>query len=185
MRKVSILWMLAAVLPTVLQTPSARAAGPDCIEQFERGRNANIACEFPTRLTPQEQADLKRITRDMLQDARCVVSINIARDALETALSTADHVFTPEPQPVRCEISTRDSTIEITGAFSPRIVVVGGRVTDATPGLADVKGVSPVLAWPVIQYINCSSTIRDGMLTVLNGYREHRARRSATAAPRS
>ncbi len=163
--------------------PSARAADPDCVEQFERGRNADIACAFPTRLTPKEQADLKRITRDMLQDARCVVSINIARDALETALTAADHVFTPAPQPVRCEISMRDATIEITGAFSPRIVIAGGRVTDATPGLGEVKGVSTVLAWPVVQYINRSSTIRDGMLTVLNGYREHRARRSAYAAP--
>lgn len=163
---------------------AANAGNPDCFEQFERGRNSVIACEFSTRLTAQEQADLRRITRDVLQDANCIVSIRIGREQLEIALASEAQIFTAPAQPARCEIKTRESSMEITGAFIPRIVISGGRAIDATPGLADVKGVSTILSWPVIQYVNRSATVRDGMLTVINGYRAFRSKSASTTGPK-
>ena len=65
----------------------------DCFHQLENGRGAEIVCAFPTRLSEQEQADLRRITRDVLQDAHCVVSIRFPRRLLDDALAAADHVF--------------------------------------------------------------------------------------------
>lgn len=153
----------------------------DCFVQLERSRSPEIICEFPTRLTEQEQKDLQRITRDVLQDARCTVSIRVDRALVETAITAADHVFAVPPQPMRCEIQTREQVIEITGSFSPRVVFARGQAVEATPGLADVQGVSAVLSWPVVQYVNRSPTIRDGMLKVINAYRSHRAARAPAA----
>ena len=145
----------------------------DCFHQLENGRGAEIVCAFPTRLSEQEQADLRRITRDVLQDAHCVVSIRFPRRLLDDALAAADHVFEAPPQPVSCEVVTRESAIPINGTFAPRVVFAGGKAVEATPGLANVTGVSSVLAWPVLHYVNRSATIREGMLTVINAWRSH------------
>lgn len=151
----------------------------DCFAQLEQGRGPEIVCEFPTRLTGQEQKDLQRITRDVLQDARCTVSIRVDRALVETALTADDHVFTVPPQPMRCEIQTRETVMVIMGSFSPRVVFARGQAVEATPGLTDVQGVTAVLSWPVVQYVNRSSTIKDGMLAAINAYRAHRAARAS------
>jgi hypothetical protein len=156
---------------------SAPPAKRDCFSELERGRGTEIRCVFPTRLTEQEKAELKRITRDLLQDATCVVDIAIERALVSTALAEADHVFEPPAQPMRCEIATRQEPIVITGEFRPRVVFRGGRAVEASPGLGQVQGVSAVLAWPVVQYVNMSATVRDGMLAAINAYREARAGR--------
>lgn len=178
---------VAALAAFVSAAPlvQAQSKNADCFEQLERSRSTEIVCEFPTRLTEQERKDLQRITRKMLQDAACVVSIRVTRDLLDTALGAEDHVFTSPPQPVRCTITTRDKPIEITGTFSPRVVFARGQAVEATPGLADVAGVSSILAWPVVQYVNRSATVRDGMLTVINAYRGYRGRPTTTAGGRS
>lgn len=171
----SHLAQLLAISIAASFAPDVEAAPErDCFWHLERGRDKDIACEFPTRLTEEEKSDLRRITRDMLQDAHCVVSIRIERKLVNTALSERDLIFQSPEQSVRCEIVTRDGVIPILGTFAPRVVFVDGRATEATPGLAKVTGVSSVLAWPVVQYVNRSETIRAGMLTVINGYRAHR-----------
>lgn len=151
----------------------AASAGRDCFVEIERGRGPVLSCEFPTRLTEQERADLKRLTREMVQDAQCVVSINIERSQVTAAL-LADHLeFVAPPQPVACEVFTPDKVHQITGTFAPRVRLQAGEVVEGTPGLANVVGVPSYLAWPVIQYVNRSASVRDGMLRVINGYRAY------------
>ena len=48
-----------------------------------------------------------------------------------------------------------------------------GKAIEATPGLADVKGVNNYLAWPVVQYVNYAPGIRKEMLRMINAYLEH------------
>lgn len=166
------------VLGAVLFSASTRAASPqpDCLAELERGRGSEIACEFPTRLTDEERSELRAITRQILQDAHCIVSIRIERALVDAALAAeGEHTFAAPPQPVRCEIATRERTIVITGAFAPRVVFKGGRAVEATPGLGNVDGVSPILAWPAVEYVNRAGTIGNGMLTVINAYRAHRS----------
>ena len=176
-RKCGIAGLLGASLAAA-GAGLAAAAGTfdreqDCFHQLEKGRGAEIVCAFPTRLSEQEQSELKRITGEMLLDAHCIVSIRLPRRMLDAALGAGDHVFEAPPQPVSCEVVTRESTIPISGTFAPRVVFAGGQAVEATPGLANVAGVSSVLAWPVLQYVNRSGTIREGMLTVINAWRLH------------
>ena len=151
------------------QSPSA---GPerDCFEQLANDTSAEIVCRYRTRLRDDERADLRKLTREALQDARCIVDIRIERQKIELALSGIDHVLEAPPQPVTCEISTKDNSFPIAGTFAPRVVFKAGTATDGSPGLANVTGVNGYLAWPVVQYVNRSPRIRDGMLGAINDY---------------
>lgn len=147
----------------------------DCFAQLERSRSREIVCRLDTRLTDKERADLQRVTRGVLQDARCIVSIRVERAAVEAALRERDLIFEAPPQPVTCEVATKDKPYEITATFAPWVEFKDGKAISATAGLADVQGVPRVLAWPAVQYVNRSSLIRDGILKIVNAYKAHYA----------
>jgi hypothetical protein len=152
------------------------AAGPaktvtrNCFQELASGRGPEFVCQHPAWLADKERDDLRRLTRDMLQDARCVVSIKIARSLVTRALSESDHTFEAPPQPVACEIATSDRPIPITATFAPRVVIKDGVAVDATPGMANVTGVNSYLAWPVVEYVNRSATVKSEMLKMINAY---------------
>ena len=114
---------------------------------------------------------MQRLTRGLLQDASCRVQVQIARSLVAPALTAADYDFTAPPQPVTCEIKTKKSVIPLTGTFAPHVVFKAGEAMDATPGLADIKGVNSYLAWPVVQYVNRSPGVRRDMLAIINAYK--------------
>lgn len=156
----------------------------NCFTEIERGRGQMITCEFPTRLTEEERRELRSLTRDMVHDASCFVSVSIDRAQVSAALVAENLEFTAPPQPVTCEVSTADKIYPITGTFTPRIVFQAGEAVQGTPGLADVAGVPGYLSWPVVQYVNRSANVRDGMLRVINGYRAYHLARQTMAGRR-
>lgn len=162
--------IVLAAMAAAFAVPPASAAEPDCFEQLQSGKEPVIACEFPTRLTADERADLQRITRGVLQDASCLVAISIERRLVDAALAARDHVFEAPPQPVTCKVVTQERAFTISATFSPRVVIKEGIATEATPGMSGVNGVSRLLSWPVIQYVNHSGRVRDGLLRIVNAY---------------
>ena len=154
--------------------PGAVPVERNCFYQLDRGRGSDIVCDHPALLTDQERTELRRYTRDLVQDASCLVSVRIDRRLVEAAIAAAEHEFKAPPQRVICTVHTRDSAMPITGTFAPRVLIKDGRAVEATPGLADVQGVHAALAWPVVEFVNRSATIRDGMLSMINGYLERR-----------
>jgi hypothetical protein len=130
-----------------------------------------ISCEYMALLTEAERKDMRRLTRELLQDASCRVRVKITRNLVAPALAADDYDFTAPPQPVACEIKTQKSVIPLTGTFSPHVVFKAGQAVEATPGLANVEGVNSYLAWPVIQYVNRSPGTRRDMLAIINAYR--------------
>ena len=180
-----IVGSLLTIAVAIAATGASRAASPEdptrnCFWQLANGRGSQLTCEHKAWITEEERADLKKLTRELLQDVRCTVSVDIRRVLVDDVLELTDHVFLAPPQPVTCEIATKDSTIPITGTFAPRVVIKDGKAVEATPGLADVKGVGSVLSWPVVQYVNRSPGIRTEMLRMINVYIEHaRARQLA------
>jgi hypothetical protein len=155
--------------PTVESAKQA-VLSRNCFWQLRNGSSRDLACEYKSWLTDEERTDLKRLTRDFLLDARCKVDVRIERRRVRDAITVPDNVFTSPPQPVECTIETAKGPLAITGTFAPRVVFKGGIAVEGSPGLADVKGVNGYLAWPVIQYVNRSSRIRDGMLSMINAY---------------
>jgi hypothetical protein len=146
------------------------ARARDCFWQLRNGTSRELSCEYKSWLTDEERADLKRITREFLLDASCKVDVRIERRAVRDAMTVPDNVFTATPQPVTCTIKTAKGPLTITGTFAPRVVFKKGIAVEGSPVLADVKGVNSYLAWPVIQYVNRSQRIRDGMLAMINAY---------------
>jgi hypothetical protein len=153
----------------------------NCIWQLLHGRSEQLVCDYPAFLTDEERNDLTRISRGLVTDASCMVSVRIERRLIMDAAAARDVEFKTPPQRVTCNIHTKDVVMPISGTFAPRVVLKDGRAVDASPTLADVQGVHAALAWPVVEYVNRSATIRDGMLKMINAYLERRgaqARRS-------
>ena len=141
-----------------------------CLDSVHRTA-PEISCEYTVLMTDQERTDIRRLTRERLQEASCRVTVRISRDLVLPALTEANHIFNAPPQPVVCTIQTRDSTFDVTGTFAPHVTFKDGIAVMATPGLANVKGVNSYLAWPVVQYVNYAPGIRRDMIAIINAYR--------------
>lgn len=171
--------VLAAALAVAMMPAPLAAASPEadfaaqsrCFAELAKGRSRDVVCEYPTVMTDEERGELRKLTREYLQDARCIVSIRIERARVAQALVAPDLVFDVPPQPVKCEIKTKSSVIPITGSFAPKVTIKGGQAVHATPGLGNVEGVSKYLAWPVVQYVNHAPSIAKEMLRMINQYR--------------
>lgn len=146
----------------------------DCFWQLIEGSDEEIRCEFPAIMTEEERGEVRRITRGVFQDAKCLVDIRVKRALVENAVATPDFVFEVPPQPVACEVRTKKSVYPITSTFAPRVVFKGGEAVEATPGMGKVVGVASLLSWPVRVWVNRSDMIEDGMLKIINAYLKRR-----------
>ena len=151
-------------------TPNGGDVKNNCFWELARGQGADLICQYPAWLADKERDEMRRLTRDTLKDARCTVSIKIARSLLKRALTETNMTFEAPPQSVACEVTTGETAIPVEATFSPRVVIKGGVAITATPGLANVTGVNDYLAWPVVEYVNRSATVRTEMLKMINAY---------------
>ncbi len=154
----------------------------DCFEQIENGTAADITCIVPLRMNETERAELAAATREYVTDIDCTLTVKIARQLLDDAIVKSDYAFKSPEQPVVCSISTHKSKFDVTATFAPRIVIAGDKAVEASPGLANVKGITGILSWPAVQFINRWPSVKAGMLQVVNAYRKHaRDKRQAGA----
>jgi len=142
-----------------------------CLKAVVHQHGDEILCDYMALLTSEERDDMRRLSRGLLQDASCLVKIRIARALVEPALTAQDHVFQSPPQPVKCDIKTKNGGFPITATFAPEVTFKGGLAVAGTPGLANVEGINSYLAWPVVVYVNRSARIRNAMLEIINTYK--------------
>lgn len=154
------------------QTPEQMEA--DCWQQFMESRSPEISCGFPAVMEKADREQVQKITRQLLKDAQCQITIKLERALLDAAVQAPDHTFVAPPQPVACEIDTSRGKLPVTFTFAPKIEIKAGKAVKATPGMANVTGVNSWLAWPVVVYINASGSIQDVMLRVVNAYLERK-----------
>ncbi len=160
--------------PAAAASPAPVSGEPaDCFEQLENGTGAEIACEVPLRLSAEEQGEIEKGSRGYVKNVACLLTVRIGRADVEAAIAARDIVYESAPQPVACTVTTHKSSFDITATFAPRFVVRDDVAVEATPGLADVKGVTRVLSWPVVQFVNRWPSIRNGLLQIVNAYRIH------------
>jgi hypothetical protein len=181
------LWMMfllacSAGAGSAMPAAAKAASMSDCFADLERGTTPEIMCEFPLQPSAAEKAEMEKQTSGYLKDASCVVSIRIARSAVWAAVETPDYLFVSPPQPVTCKITMPgktgpgkigDTIIDVTGTFAPKVTIKDGQAIQATPGLGEVKGVSRVISWPAVAYINRAGFLRTGMLKVVNAWLGH------------
>lgn len=164
-------------------TPAA-AAETDCFEQLEHGSAPEIACLVPLALSETEQAELEKGSRGYVKNVACSLTVRIPRRDIEAAITARDTTFQSPEQPVVCSVTTHKSTFDITATFAPRIVIKGDKATEASPGLANVKGITRVISWPVVQFVNRWPSVTSSMLKIVDAYRAHRrAKPAPTPAP--
>lgn len=169
-----------ASLPGCAGAASDAAARPDCFEQLENSTTSEISCAVPLELSETERAELEAGSRGYVKNVACTLTVRIARDEVEAALAATDVEFQSPEQPVVCHIETHKSAFDVTATFAPRFVVRGDVAVEATPGLGNVKGVSRVISWPVVQFVNRWPSIRSGLLQIVNAYRVHARKRKAS-----
>ena len=175
----SRLCFLLALL--LLASPPCRAASSspaleedDCWFQFMDATTPRIACAFPAVMEDADKLQIRKLTRDVLQDAHCQVAVDIDRALVEAAVTAPNTVFTVPPQPVTCQIVTSRGTLAVAFTFAPRIEIKAGAAVKATPGMDHVTGVNTWLAWPVVAYVNASGSVQEVMLKVVNAYLQRR-----------
>ncbi len=163
--------------------PSQPGLSEDCFAEVETGTGPDIACLFPMRPSPEERAELETGSRGYVKDFNCRLTVRIARAEIDKALAAVDYSFKSPEQPVVCTITTYKSTFDVTATFAPEVTFKNGVAISATPGLSNVKGISRVISWPVVQFVNRWPSVRDGMLTIINAYKARKTnegRRSKT-----
>lgn len=184
-RAAAVLSAFLGTFPGALPaTDAVRAqSGPvlseDCFAEVESGTGPDIACIFAMRPSPSERAELEAGTRGYVKDVACRMTVRIARAEIDKALVAVDYAFKSPAQPVVCTVTTYKSTFDITGTFAPEVVFKNGVAVSATPGLGNVKGITRVISWPVVQFVNRWPSVREGMLTIVNAYRTHKAKGGA------
>ena len=71
---------LAALAATMcLPALAAERSKPECFQALRQPGGARLTCDHHAWMTDEERADLVRLTRGYLKDARCVVSVDIER----------------------------------------------------------------------------------------------------------
>ena len=143
----------------------------DCFSLLRQRAGVRFSCQHRAWLSEQERADLTRVSRGMLLDARCIVAVDLDRRLIEEGLVASDRTLDLPPQPVRCELQTSRGPMMIGGTFAPHVVFKEGFAIDASPGLANITGVNSYLAWPVVAYVNSSTHIRSEMAAMINEFR--------------
>jgi hypothetical protein len=149
-----------------------QAAGPapnNCISQLQSG-SGPVVCSYPTQLGERERSELRRLTGDLVTDARCMVHVRIERRQIAAALLKPDNVFQPGPQNVTCELITSDEKLPITATFAPSITIKSGRAVDAHPGMSNLTGLNEYVANPVLTFVNQSDMVRGQMVRIVNLY---------------
>ncbi len=179
----SLALLVAAVGPLLAGPLERVPTKQQCMWQLAQGADDEIDCIHLAWLTEDEKSDLKTLTRGYLLDASCLITVKIDRAKVDAALVASDLVFESPQQPVTCEITTSRGPFTITATFSPRVVFKDGFAIEATPGLANIKGVNSYLAWPVVHYINYAERITKTMLLMINTYRANRSSIAGAAKP--
>lgn len=169
-----------AVSEPAVSKPAKPPLSDDCFAELTSGTSQEIACLFPLSLSEQERADLKANSRGYVDNVTCMLVVRIARAKVDETIAKPDHIFESPDQPVTCTVTSPKSTFDITATFAPRIVIKGDKATEASPGLGNVKGVTRVISWPIVQFVNRWPSIRAGMLQIVNAYRDH-ARKTSRA----
>lgn len=157
----------------------SRPLSEDCFAEVEQGQGPEIACLFPMRPSAEERAELEKGSRGYVKNFDCRLTIRIARAEIDKALAAVDYIFKSPKQPVVCTITTHKSTFDVTATFAPEVTFKNGVAITATPGLADVKGITRVISWPVVQFVNRWPSVREGMLLIVNAYKVRKTKKAA------
>lgn len=167
--------MLAVALLVAARPAVAKPFDPteqDCFWQLREAAGTQIRCAFTTRMSEEERAEFKRVTRGYVDDATCTIRIDISRALVDSALgAVGDHVFEAPQQLATCTLSSGETAYPISLTFAPRVVFKAGVAVEASPGVDNVTGITRLLWWPVALWVNRTNLIEGPTLRIVNAYK--------------
>ncbi len=81
-----------------------------------------------------------------LGDAKCSVSVKVARANIVSAITDADYTLTVPPQKVACEVEQGGTKYPISLGVGPTIKFKGGEAIEASLGVTDIEAASAIKA---------------------------------------
>ena len=176
-RAFAVVMAAGPLVSAALAEPARPAPLPSCFAALAGPPTDRLVCEHLAWMTDDERAEVQRLTRGYLLDARCTVHVDVEAALVEEALAASDRTIQFPPQPVTCELQTSGGAMTVSGTFAPHLVFKGGFAVQASPGLANITGVNSYLAWPVVAYVNHAPSITSEMAQMINDYRALKSRK--------
>ena len=164
--------LCAAVLLCGLPSTVARAqddVGRECIEQLSDPGVDRITCDVPFQLERRTRDDLMQITGGVIRDAGCLLSVGVERVTVFDALIHAQDLTVPA-QPVECDVETNRQPMRARFTLAPKVWFADGKAVRATPGVANVSGLPPILAILLTNWVNSDPQVQQAIVGWVNDY---------------
>lgn len=143
--------------------------GQECIDQLGDPSVDRITCTLPFELRQRAREDLIRITGGVLRDAGCLVTVGLERVSIFNALVHAEDLEVPA-QPVQCDVDTDRRPMQARFTLAPRVWFADGKAVGATPGMGNVRGLPPLLAVILTNWVNNDPQVQRAMVAWVNDY---------------
>ncbi len=160
--------LAAAVLPATHGQANDEVA-QECVDQLGDPDVDIIACTVPFELKHRAREDLMRITGGVVRDAGCLVEVGLERAVLFNALVHAEDLAVPA-QPVECDVETDRQPLKAQFTLAPQVWFADGQAVGATPGMGNVRGLPPLLAVLLVNWVNNDAQVQRAMVAWVNDY---------------
>ncbi|MDZ4792514.1 MAG: hypothetical protein SGJ17_15140 [Hyphomicrobiales bacterium] len=109
---------------------------------------ADFGCDLSKTWAKEDiskEAEEKKLSWG-LGDAKCSVSVKVARANIVSAVTDADYTLTVPPQKVTCDVDQGGTKYPINLAIGPVVKFKGGEAIEASLGVTDIEAASAIKA---------------------------------------
>ena len=175
--------MVGTALVTA-QEPAEKLTDKERLEQCDRDLCAmvnapsadgpDLACDLDQTWYKEEITEAVKKGRIswIFGDARCSMTLSVSRALLTPALTKDSYELKVPPQPVSCEIDTKDGRHEVKANMAPEIEFEHGKATEVSLGIQDITGTAVVrnVVWAAWKFENTFGFFQDDFIRGVNKY---------------
>ena len=130
-------------------------------------RAPRLACDLPYSLDAEERERISVETLGMIQDLRCAVAIDIAKQ--EFARMMAKRTWEVPTQSAKCQIETSAKQFGASFTLAPIVQFSGnGQAYAAELNVNEARELPPMIAKALMSYFNTNPALEDRFLESIN-----------------
>ncbi|MEZ5933845.1 MAG: hypothetical protein R3F54_18220 [Alphaproteobacteria bacterium] len=130
------------------------------------GATSRLVCEVPFVPTEEERQVIVQDSTAMVQDLRCILSIDVSRDDLVGAAATG--AWQAPAQSATCDVVTSEGSHVARFSLAPEISLIGGKAIGVKLNADAFEGTPPLIAKALRSYINFNAAFQDRLMDVMN-----------------
>jgi hypothetical protein len=127
---------------------------------------SRLTCNLAFAPDTLEREEILRDTLEMVENLRCVVSIDIARSDAERMLAAT--TWQAPKQSGSCDITSTHGAFTASFSMTPEVTLSSGRVISARLNADDFEGAPPLIAKALKSHINFNSKFQDDLADIIN-----------------